>query len=133
MRTTENPFQSRFGYHPCDYATYCKLKALHRAYWQAVYDFHRWHRWWRKQPENRQGDEPKYCASFVVDKVWYKPVITHGVAGFKVYPRTLTDHGIVAWHQAARTPMSSPVTIFDESTLATIEKYYEQLKQNIPS
>jgi hypothetical protein len=132
MSTTADPFKSRFGHHPCDYRTYQKLKALHRAYWQTVYHFHRWHRWWRKQPENRRGSEPVYCPCFVLDEVWYKPVVTHGVPGFMVYPRRLVDHGVIAWYHAARTPLPEPPEPFDAATLAAIESVCARVEQSMP-
>ena len=46
-------FKSRFGWHPCDYATFRKLKTLHKLYWQAVYQKAAWERWERKEPQNR--------------------------------------------------------------------------------
>lgn len=45
--------QSRWGYHPCDYATFAALKKLHARYMKAVTGFHSWKRWDRKQPQNR--------------------------------------------------------------------------------
>jgi len=46
-------FQSRWGFHPCDYATYRKLKFLHLIYQKAVRLAHAWQRWQRKDPHNR--------------------------------------------------------------------------------
>ena len=87
------------------------------------------HRWWRKQPENRRGPEPRISPLFVVDTPWYKQVQIHGVAGFKVYPRTVVDHGIVALYQAARRPQPSPVEPFDDKTVKRIEELYSQLSE----
>jgi hypothetical protein len=49
----EKPFESRWGYHPCDYQTFLKLKAIHKWHWQTVRDYANWQRWSRKQPQNR--------------------------------------------------------------------------------
>ncbi len=46
-------FQSRWGFHPCDYSTYRKLKFLHHVYQQALRMAHAWERWKRKDPHNR--------------------------------------------------------------------------------
>ena len=43
-------YKSRWGFHPCGYELFAKLRLLHKWYWQTVYDFHRWHRWCRKEP-----------------------------------------------------------------------------------
>lgn len=127
--STNSPSQSKWGFHPCDYETYLKLKALHKHYWQSLYDFHRWYRWWRKQPENRRGAEPPVCPLFVLDVPWYKPVTIHGVAGFKVYPRTIVDHGIVALYHAARRPHPSQVEPFDAETERRIQELCSRLQE----
>ena len=46
-------FQSRWGFHPCDYSTYRKLKFLHHVYQKALRMAHAWERWKRKDPHNR--------------------------------------------------------------------------------
>src|SRR5262249_51541295 len=46
-------FQSRWGFHPCDYPTYRKLKLLNQVYLQAIRLAHTWARWKRKDPHNR--------------------------------------------------------------------------------
>jgi hypothetical protein len=46
-------FQSRWGFHPCDYATFRKLKFLHHVYQKALRMAHAWERWKRKAPHNR--------------------------------------------------------------------------------
>src|SRR5687768_17348390 len=87
MTSTTNEFQSRFGFHPSTYEVFLKLKFLHKWYWQTLYDFHRWHRWRRKDEQNRIGPEPTYCPVFVEDKPWLKPVKFHGEPGYKIYPK----------------------------------------------
>ena len=121
MKTATTSFKSRWGFHPCNLELFLKLKRLHRWYWQTVYEFHRWHRWWRKEPQNRIGPEPKFCPSFVEDKTWFKPVQIRGENGVKVYPKTVVDHGIVDLYQAARMPQVEPVPPFDAETLEKIE------------
>ena len=82
MNLNTTIFQSRWGYHPCNFQLFLKLKSLHRWYWQTLYDFHRWHRWWRKEPQNRVGPEPVFCPLFVLNTTWYKSVRNGGVDGF---------------------------------------------------
>jgi hypothetical protein len=48
-----NAYQSRWGYHPCDYETYLQLKKLNGYYEQALRAFAAWQRWARKEPQNR--------------------------------------------------------------------------------
>jgi hypothetical protein len=46
-------FRSKWGWHPCDYATFVLLKRLHAAYWRALRRYATWQRWRRKLPHNR--------------------------------------------------------------------------------
>jgi hypothetical protein len=126
MTTASTLFKSRWGFHPCDYEFFLKLKRLHRWYWQTVYDYHRWHRWWRKEPQNRIGPEPTFCPLFIEDTMWYKPVRIRGENGFKVYPKTVTDHGVVELYQTASTPQPEPVAPLDPETKERIELLYEK-------
>src|SRR5262245_65518005 len=45
--------QSRWGWHPCDYATFLLLKQLNARYEKALRLFSAWKRWQRKMPRNR--------------------------------------------------------------------------------
>jgi hypothetical protein len=51
-------YQSRWGFHPCDYATYLQLRRIHKAYWQARRKVAAQRRWARKLPQNRRDPEP---------------------------------------------------------------------------
>jgi hypothetical protein len=53
MSLVSTTFRSRWGFHPCDYATYRKLKLLNLVYHRAVRLAHAWERWQRKAPHNR--------------------------------------------------------------------------------
>lgn len=124
MTTETQSFNSRWGFHPCAYELFLKLKRLHKWYWQTVYGFHRWHRWWRKQEQNRTGPEPTYCQAFVENRPWIKPAKFHGEDGYKIYPKTVTDRGIVELYQRARRPQPEPVPLFDEEMVQRIESLY---------
>src|SRR5947209_1054995 len=50
---TNMAHQSRWGWHPCDYATFLLLKELNRLYERALRQFAAWRRWQRKMPHNR--------------------------------------------------------------------------------
>lgn len=128
MTTETNVFKSRWGFHPCNYELFLKLKRLHKWYWQTVYDFHRWHRWWRKEEQNRIGPEPAYCPPFVEEKKWWKLERSHGEDGFRMYPKTIVDHGVIKLYQSARMPQAEPVVPFDAETKDRIETLYEEVK-----
>lgn len=125
MTTFSDTHQSRWGYHPCDYALYRKLKLLHGWYHQTLRDYAAWRRWARKEPQNRvireyrrdpQGrkcgiratrprPEPRYCRVFVDRE---RP----------------NDRGVIALYHAARTPQPQPVSPFAPETLERIEALY---------
>lgn len=128
MTTDTTRYKSRWGFHPCGYEFFQKLKYLYKIYWQTVYDFHRWHRWWRKDEHNRIGPEPIYCPVFVEDKPWCKPVKTHGEEGFKLYPKTIIDHGIVELYRSARIPRPEPVQPLDADLMNRIESLTVQVE-----
>ena len=46
-------FRSRWGFHPCDYETYRKLKFLHLIHEKAIRLAAAWQRWYRKERQNR--------------------------------------------------------------------------------
>lgn len=45
--------QGKYGWYPCDWDTYKKLKALNMAYDKALREKAAWERWDRKEPQNR--------------------------------------------------------------------------------
>ena len=45
--------QGKYGWYPCDWATYQKLKALNMDYNKALHEKAAWERWDRKEPQNR--------------------------------------------------------------------------------
>ena len=124
--STSQSFRSRFGYHPCDWATFRKLKDLHRWYWQTVRDFHRWWRWQRKLPANRRGPEPQHCPAFVLLRPWRQWRKCHGMTAVREYPRRLVDRGVLGWYQAARRPQNEPPRPWDELTLQEIDRLHTE-------
>ena len=53
MSTVPSVVRSRWGFHPCEFSTYRKLKLLNLVYQRAVRMAHAWQRWKRKDPHNR--------------------------------------------------------------------------------
>ena len=110
-----NVFESRWGYHPCDYETFLKLKALHKAYWQAVYDYAKRIRWERKTV-NQQGVEPKINLHFVKRIGFWGNVHSH-----------VTDHGIREAYQLARMPISNSSKVKPILSKEQIEDLYNKI------
>jgi hypothetical protein len=45
--------QSKWGYHPCDYETYQKLRKINYVRYLSIKMQAAWNRWRRKEPQNR--------------------------------------------------------------------------------
>lgn len=65
MLMTIQTHQGRFGFHPCDFETFQKLKEAHRLLLRAYRDCKRFIRWHAKMEHNRQGPEPTAPAEFI--------------------------------------------------------------------
>jgi hypothetical protein len=95
-------FRSRWGYHPCNFETFRKLKQLHRAYWDGRRLLAKWRRWNAKLPKNRTRPEPvipavlrEICASTIAIEF---SAARHGVPEpEQVRPLTLSAGQIDRW------------------------------------
>src|SRR5262245_48872703 len=52
-------YRSRWGWHPCDYATFLQLKRLFKAFHEGRRRLAAWKRWACKLPHNRVPLEPR--------------------------------------------------------------------------
>jgi hypothetical protein len=122
--------QSRWGWHPCDYATFLLLKELNCLHERALRQFAAWRRWQRKMPHNRVirrrivdahgrkvsseiiGPMPEppltllFCVRRSVRTFWSadgKPL----KEGRIVEEMQFEGHGIADAYRAARRPMPS--------------------------
>jgi hypothetical protein len=152
MSAVQPVFRSRFGFHPCDYATYRKLKFLNTIHQRAVRLAHAWDRWKRKDPHNRvnrrrirneQGQtigytdpvplpEPTICPVFS-RKVQEKRFMDKKGKQFKegfLDERVVTDDSRIATdYSAARRPAATPEAVGPlGSTRAEIDELYEKAR-----
>lgn len=105
------PCQSPWGYHPCTYETYKRLRSLYKEFWVHVRKAAAAGRWRSKQPENRTGTCPSYCSK-LVEK------------GGKYY----TSCRVWTLFQAARRPNPHPVPEFTAHELFEIAQFELYLK-----
>lgn len=131
MTSTPQVFQSRWGFHPCDYATYRKLKLLNQVYLRSVRLARAWQRWQRKEPHNRvsrrrvrngQGQtvgygppvplaEPPVCPVFSQKVYRTRFVDKKGgrqKEGFLEETCLTDDFGVAAAYAAVRRPAAEP-------------------------
>lgn len=98
-------FQSRWGFHPCTFETFRKLKRLHKAYWEGRRLLAKQRRWNAKLPDNRSGPEPVVppvyrviCASPIISEFH---AARHGVPTAEaVKPLKILAVQMEAWVQA---------------------------------
>lgn len=133
------PFRSRWGYHCVDYATYRKLKELHKCYWKAVRGLAAWFRWNAKQPQNRiiteriKDDAGRVTGKRVLGP-WEEPRYSQLFGqpterrGWLTIPEHLTDHGIVSAFQQARKPRAREEVTAPVLSVERIDELYEKLK-----
>jgi hypothetical protein len=112
-------YQSKWGYHPCNYPTFQKLKRLHKLFWQNQLAWKARLRWERKQPQNRRGPRPIFIPSMV------PPLVRTLEKGKRPNPE---GHQIRILYQAARKPSPTPVPLFDKKTLEYIKSLEGLLK-----
>jgi hypothetical protein len=146
-------FQSRWGFHPCDYQTYRKLKVVNQVYLQAVRLGRAWERWKRKAAHNRvirrrvrdaQGQtigyepllplpEPRVCPVFSRKVVELRHVDAQGHFSREGFTeeKVVTDHAWVpAAYASARKPVADPAQVQPlPHAVAELEELYEQARR----
>jgi hypothetical protein len=152
MSAIQSVFRSRFGCHPCDYATYRKLKILNGVYERAIRLAHAWKRWKRKDPHNRvirrrirneQGQtigyadpvplpEPAICPVFsrkVQEKRFVDKKGNHLQEGFLDEKVVTDDPRIATDYSTARRPQADPSAVRPLGcTLAEIDELLEKAR-----
>jgi hypothetical protein len=122
--------QSRWGYHPVDYPTFCKLRTLQKRYWQTVYAVARWERWNRKTV-NRKGEAPEYCPLFVLEKGHWEVFTRQDgkTKGSRYHTKTIVDHGVREALKIARLPAKSREDVKQISfSTEEIEQLYAEVE-----
>lgn len=114
-------FKSKYGFHPCDYQTFRKLKAIHKWYWKALRDIADWERWSRKLPKNR------VIRRWIRDK--YGRKIGFEIVGSKPEPKCCPffarhNHEWIEDYQIARRPRPKDDVKPLHHTVDQIEQMY---------
>jgi hypothetical protein len=153
MSAVQQVFESRWGFHPCDYPTYRKLKFLNLVYQRAVRMAHAWQRWQRKDPHNRvsrrrnrneKGQTIGYSDPIPVPEPPICPVLSckvqerrfvdrkgnYSKEGFLEDKVVTADSRIATDYTAARRPASEPGAVRPLSvSLAEIDALYETARR----
>lgn len=118
-------FKSRWGFHPCDYETFRKLKTIHKWYYKALHDYAKWERWYRKEPQNRvircwiRNAAGNKIGSRIVE-IQQEPLFFYLGAG--QWRRFTSDY------QNARQPVEEKNVLPLRNTLSEIDDLYNKLK-----
>jgi hypothetical protein len=124
-------FQSRWGFHSVDYITYCKLKFIHKCYWQTIKDYASWQRWDRKEPQNRvirrrkRDEYGNRCGSEVIGPRSEPQVCPH----FRISWNGVQSDNFVEDYQNARIPVPKEEVKPLFNSLEKIEEMYRKLKE----
>jgi len=122
--------KGRFGWHPCDYETYLKLKVIKKRFWETVYAAARYERWHNKFPHNRKGKEPeKYCP-LIGNRVWgWLPKDEFGYKKYGKIPSNM-DQKLLDLFEQARRPLATEaeVTPFASSQMAIINDMFQKVE-----
>lgn len=127
-REEKKVFASRWGYYPCDYDTYIRLKKLAEHVRRALHMSHAWKRWARKLPHNRVArqrlrNDKGQCVGYRVIGLIPEPQIDPVFPDVTTTPdwkqwRTgkmpkiiVGDDGVLADYQRARFPKATPEAV----------------------
>ncbi len=152
MSIVSSAVQSRWGFHPCEYTTYRKLKYLSLVQQRAVRMAHAWQRWKGKDPANRVSrrrlrndrgqsigygpptplPEPRLCTVFaqkISEKCFVDKKGTYFKDGFLDDKVVVTGQWIAGDYAAARTPLAQAAAVRPLShTIAEIDDLYEKAR-----
>lgn len=124
MATATTTHQSRWGYHPCDYQSFLKLKEAHKLLLDAIRRVRAWERWDNKDPQNRvdwevirddsgrkigkrpSGPRPEPLAPVFLRYRFSMPEIVR--LQFAVQQAPNLYEAVLLAYQQARTPVASP-------------------------
>lgn len=126
----KNVYRSKWGFHPCDYDTYIKLKKLRGYFYMALSRHRAWERWHRRLPKNKFAieyiydekgrkkgykkiapiPEPVVCPVFSVKRMAKKFFDESGYhkEGIDIEVRVMGDWGVLDAYNKARVAVTNP-------------------------
>jgi hypothetical protein len=133
MTTKQQIHETRWGFVPCDYETYLKLKKAHKLLLRAYQDCKRNIRWNNKEPQNQKGPEPRAPKDFIehgyhkLDKKHFYGLGFRRVSG-PGWQKNLYLH-ILEQYQKARRPVEKPEDVQPLNLPADLDEIIERLEQ----
>lgn len=120
--------KSRWGYHPCSYEDFLKLKLTHKLLLRAYCDVKRWVRWYHKEPQNRKTEEPVH-PSFLVHHGYHRvnERVFYG-CGFAQYQNQNLYLHVLEQYQRARKPVATPAEVLPLNLPTGYEEIIKKLE-----
>lgn len=131
MQQTTTVCEGRWGYHPCDYPTFLRLKEAHGLLLRAYRDCKRRIRWDMKDSHNRKGEQPTAPVDFLewgwhrLDKNCFSGLGFRRFKGQNYYLKVLREY------RSARIPRPTPDEVIPldlpedlEDVIAELREFY---------
>lgn len=126
--------RSRWGFHPCNYEEFLKLKEAHGLLYRAYRDVKRFIRWDDRLPHNRTGSRPSCPTAFI--STGYHRLDKHAFCGrgfvdCKVregFSRNLYLH-MLHQYEKARRPVASPEDVEPLDLPDNLNEIVEKLRE----
>lgn len=97
---TETEHKSRWGFHPCSYSDFKKIKLLHKHFWLAKYAEGAYKRYYNKLPQNRM--------ILKRNKILLTTPIPMEVPFFPAIYAKILKKPIIPFYNQARFPLPDP-------------------------
>jgi hypothetical protein len=138
--------KGKYGYYPCNYEMYKKLKRLNLLYFDAMKSKNKWERWYKKDPHNRvtrqklrdsSGRVVGYEAPLPVAEPEVCPIFCKKITYSSFRDKKGNYHkdgvdlvkiemqpDVFNWYCRARYPAVTESKPFDKSEIRCIEEYW---------
>lgn len=124
--------QSRWGYHVCSREVFLKLKAIKKAYFQALKQSANYRRWSRKTVTQREFTEPVVNPVFLTGPRYDTKSYPDGkggrTTGLRWNPMPVDPGLYLLLFDQARKPHTTRVEPFDSLILGAIDEKFCKLK-----
>lgn len=121
----DHEYKSRWGYHPCAYETYEKLKRMRKRYFQWMRQAAAHRRWDRKMPHNRVQ------RTYARNELGQRTAVLSTVAmGEPLVCPLLAPVGqtIMRLYERARMPQATPQKAFTPTSVADLDRLHASIE-----
>jgi len=133
MSVTQGIHRSRWGYHPCDLATWLRIKRLRFLWFRTVRRLAAWRRWNNKLPHNRiiwrrlRRDDGN-PVGWEHAGPWTEPAVPDFMVCDQCGQRVLAHEWIEPCYRQAKWPTSDPQEPWPAERLSEIDELLDRLE-----